>query len=97
MTLFHAWLALLGSRSFCGASVYSNNISLQAVLVAHDQIDFPTLGAEIGSEEFEALALELSFGGALAEFAVAEMQRFDPAVLPGADAAEQIDTHRQSF
>ena len=67
---------------------------MQSVLVAQNQIDFPTLGPEIGSEKFEALAPELFLGGALAEFSVAEMLRFDLAMPPGADTSQQIHSDR---
>jgi hypothetical protein len=47
----------------------------EAIVVAHDEIDFAVWGAEIGGEEFESGLFQKSAGGLFAEFAAAEMFR----------------------
>jgi hypothetical protein len=41
--------------------------------VAEDEVDFAALGFEVGGEEFEALFLEVMFGGAFAELTAHEV------------------------
>ena len=47
----------------------------QAILIAKDQIHFSPFRTEVRCEKLQAIPFQVAFGGALAEFAMAQMQR----------------------
>ena len=47
----------------------------QAILIPKDQIHFSAFRAEVCREELQAVPFQMAFGGALTEFAVAQMKR----------------------
>ena len=48
----------------------------QAILISKDQVHFSPIRAEVGREELQTVPFQIAFRGALAEFTVAQMQRF---------------------
>ena len=62
----------------------------EAVVIAEDKVYLAAWRAEIGGEELQALAFELLFGGPLAQFAVAEVERLFRPAQPGFDARRKV-------
>jgi len=72
------------------AAVYANINRLQAVTVAEDEVDLAPRRTEIGRQKLQALALELLFGGAFRQFAMAEVERLVGPTPPRLNARCQI-------
>src|ERR1700690_2260916 len=62
----------------------------QTIIVAKDQINLAALGTEIGREKFQSLPLQMTFGRALAQFAVAQVLRLFLAGEPVFQFFQQI-------
>jgi hypothetical protein len=73
-----------------GRKVWVNILELQAVRITENEVDLAPRRAEVGREKLQPLALELPFGRALAQLAMAEVERLPSPTPPRFNARSQI-------
>ncbi len=65
----------------------------KTVVIAEDEVNFAAWGTEVGGEEFEAIAAKVPSRGALAQFAVAEVQGLFVPTEPGFESRRKVHEH----